>query len=119
MLSKIFPQVYVVYALLSVLVLGGLYLKGRLDGRAACDDRIAVIQAESVERERAAQNRAIEASRELEHARSKTEIKYRTITKEVEKLVDRPVYSNVCFDADGLRLANEALRPTVTGEPAF
>lgn len=32
----------------------------------------------------------------------------RTIYKESVKLVDRPVYSNVCVDADGLRLINAA-----------
>jgi hypothetical protein len=119
MLSKIFPQVYLVYMLLAVLGLGGVYLKGRIDGRSVCDDRIAVIQAESVERERAAQSRAIEASKELEAARGRTEVKYRTITKEVERVVERPSYSSVCLDADGLRLANQALRPAAPGEPAF
>lgn len=32
----------------------------------------------------------------------------RTIYKESVKLVDRPVYSNLCIDADGLRLINAA-----------
>jgi hypothetical protein len=118
MLSKIFPQVYLVYLLLAVLGLGGVYLKGRIDGRAVCDDRIAVIQAESVQRERAAQDRAVQASAELEAVRGKTEVKYRTITKQVEKIIDRPIYSNVCLDADGLRLANAALsRKALTSEP--
>lgn len=28
------------------------------------------------------------------------------VTKETVKIVDRPVYSNVCFDSDGVRLTN-------------
>lgn len=40
---------------------------------------------------------------------------YQTITKTVEKIVERPVYRNSCFDDDGLRQFNAA----VTGaEPA-
>jgi len=34
----------------------------------------------------------------------------RVIVREVVKLVDRPVYSNVCLDGDGLRLINAAKR---------
>lgn len=37
---------------------------------------------------------------------------YRTITKTVEKIVDRPVYRDACGDADGLRSINEALAGT-------
>ena len=37
---------------------------------------------------------------------------YRTITKTVEKIIDRPVYRDVCGDADGLRSINEALAGT-------
>lgn len=117
MLSKIFPQIYLVYLALAILAVGGIYLKGRVDGREICNNRIAVIQAASVEKERAAQDRAVQASEELEAVRGKTEIKYRTITKEVEKIVDRPVYSGVCFDDDGVRLANSALRPETTSKP--
>ena len=116
MLSKIFPQVYLIYILLAILAVGGVYIKGRIDGREICNNRIAVIQAESVERERKANDKALAASQELEAVRGKTEIKYRTITKEVEKIVERPSYSSVCFDADGLRLANAALRPEATGK---
>lgn len=36
----------------------------------------------------------------------------RTIVRETVKLVDRPVYHNVCLDDDGLRLANAAKNAT-------
>ena len=111
MLSKIFPQIYLVYILAAGLLLGGLYIWGRMDGSAICDARVADILAESAVREKTAQLQAQKASQELEAARGKTEIKYKTITKEVQKVVDRPVYRAVCIDADGLRLANSALRP--------
>lgn len=49
------------------------------------------------------------ASQNLEKGNAKDRIRYRTITKTVDRYIDRPVYRNVCFDADGLRDANAAL----------
>ena len=40
---------------------------------------------------------------------------YQTITKTVEKIVERPVYRNSCFDDDGLHQLNAAVTGT---EPA-
>ena len=31
------------------------------------------------------------------------------ITKEVEKIVERPVYKNICLDADGLAVLQQAI----------
>ena len=42
-----------------------------------------------------------------ENARNKE-----TVIREVVKLVDRPVYHNVCLDDDGLRIANAAKNGT-------
>lgn len=105
------PQLYLygLAVLLTLGLLGGVYAKGRSDANANCDERVTALLAESLERERHAQQRAINATTQLEAARGRTEVKYRTITKEVERVVERPVYSTVCFDVDGVRLANAAL----------
>jgi hypothetical protein len=49
------------------------------------------------------------AAKELaeERAKKKTVVRWRT--EHVERIIDRPVYRNLCFDADGLCLANAAL----------
>lgn len=63
---------------------------------------------------------AVEAdqhAQELEKARAQREIVYRTITKQVDKIVDRPVYRNVCLDDDGLRVINDALRGEAAADP--
>ena len=62
----------------------------------------------------AAARQANAQAEELEQAKAKREIIYRTITKTVDRIVDRPVYRSDCLDDDGLRIANEAL----TGTPA-
>jgi hypothetical protein len=58
------------------------------------------------------------AGHEADKSQIQTQIK--TITKEVERVVEKPVYRDtVCFDDDGLRLIRAALRPAATAsEPA-
>lgn len=55
----------------------------------------------------------------LEQSNADAKIVYRTITKTVDKIVERPVYRNVCLDDDGLRAANDALsgKTTAAGQP--
>ena len=53
--------------------------------------------------------KAHEASVSFEEKRTANEIRYRTVTVTVEKLVDRPVYINQCLDDDGLRTLNEQI----------
>jgi hypothetical protein len=60
-----------------------------------------------------------QVSAELEQARNDRKIVYRTITKQVEKVVDRDMYRQSCFDDDGLSIANAALAgATRAGQPA-
>jgi hypothetical protein len=50
-----------------------------------------------------------QVSAELEQARNDRKIVYRTITRNVQTYIDRPVYQRECLDDDGLRDANAAL----------
>ena len=51
-----------------------------------------------------------------QHAQTKTEteIRYVTTVKEVEKLVERPVYLERCMDDDGVRILNAQILGTDT-----
>jgi hypothetical protein len=46
---------------------------------------------------------------ELEEKREKTRVVYRTVREVRTQYIDRPVYSAVCIDDDGLRNLNAAL----------
>ena len=96
-------------AALVVILFGGTYLKGRMDGREVCNDRISVIMADAAARVMEEQSRGMEAAAKLEEANVARKTHFRTITKTVERVVEKPVYRNVCFDDDGMRLANAAL----------
>ncbi len=49
------------------------------------------------------------AATQLEAKNAEAKVVYKTITRTVDKYIDRPVYRAECFDADGLRDANAAL----------
>lgn len=50
----------------------------------------------------------------FEKDRTQNETRTRTITVEVDKIIDRPVFRNVCVDPDGLRLLNAQIRRGAT-----
>lgn len=55
-----------------------------------------------------------------EDFKERERVVYQTITETVDRIVDRPVYSNVCLDDDGLRALNAAIggRADDPGKPA-
>ena len=56
-----------------------------------------------------AQEQAQKASEDYEQTKQTERVKTETITRTVQKIVERPIYINTnCFDDDGVRLANEA-----------
>lgn len=55
------------------------------------------------------QRLANRGSTSFEKDKTKNATRTRTITVEVDKIIDRPVYRNVCLDADGLQLINAAI----------
>lgn len=72
---------------------------------------LAQAQAQQAEHERVAKLnfRNDEIAGNLTTQNAAREVQYATITKTVDRIVDRPVYRDVCLDADGLRNINAAL----------
>jgi hypothetical protein len=102
------------YGLLALTIVGGLgalywnidskaYTRGFVAAETACKEAAALQREEEM-------GKANLASVNLEKQNEKTHKHYRTITKYVDKVVEKPVYRNVCFDTDGLSAANAALR---------
>ena len=55
-----------------------------------------------------AQEQAQKASEDYEQTKQTERVKTETITRTVQKIVERPIYINTCLDDDGVRLINEA-----------
>lgn len=67
------------------------------------------------ETERLRARAADSASAGHETFKERERVIYQTITETVDRIVERPVYRAACFDDDGLRQLNAAIRGT---EPA-
>ena len=64
--------------------------------------------------------RAHASSGAYEAKKVANEIRYRTVTVTLEKIIDRPVYLNQCLDDDGLRALNQQItRAADPGQPSI
>lgn len=79
----------------------GWWLRGMQTKAAMVKQTQAQAQADVRQAERTS-----EAVQQHAQAKTETEIRYVTVTREVEKLVERPVYLERCLDDDGLRAIN-------------
>ena len=69
-----------------------------------------------VEAEREQRSRADKVSGQYEELKGQDRLHTEVINNKVEKITERPVYRNVCLDADGVSILNEAGRMEPTGE---
>lgn len=46
------------------------------------------------------------AGENYEKAKEKERVQYKVVTETIERIVDRPVYSNICIDEDGILAIN-------------
>ena len=85
----------------------GWWLRGLQVKTATVDQTKAQAQADVQQAQRT--STAVQ-----QHAQTKTEteIRYVTTVKEVEKLVERPVYLERCMDDDGVRILNAQILGT-------
>ena len=83
----------------------GWWLRGLQVKAATVDQTKAQAQADVQQAQRT--STAVQ-----QHAQTKTEteIRYVTVTREVEKLVERPVYLQQCLDDDGLATLNAQIQ---------
>ncbi len=56
-----------------------------------------------------AEEKARKASEDYEKLNSEQRVKTETVTREVQKIIERPVYLNQCFDDDGLSAINSLI----------
>ena len=55
------------------------------------------------------QNKINKVNADYEQLKSEQRVKVETVTREVQKIIERPVYSNICIDSDGLRSINSLI----------
>jgi hypothetical protein len=91
-----------------------LFAGGAWTGREWCDRGWKASMQEAQQEHTKALLRELEksnaAAMDLEQARAQRRIVYKTITKEVERIVAQPAYAQQCFDESGVYAVNSAIR---------
>ena len=102
----------------ALLLLMGAFFFGRHAGYTECEnDRLkAAAAAQEQREEQIGQAQANDAKAAEADVQRQTIV--REITREVPRIIDRPVYRNVCVDADGVRLIGRAVEAANGGAPA-
>lgn len=101
----------------ALLLVVGAFFYGRHIGYAECenDHLKAAAAAQAKREEQIGQAQAGDAKAAEADVQRETIV--REITREVPKVIDRPVYRNVCVDADGVRLIGRAVEAANGGAP--
>jgi uncharacterized protein YcfJ len=96
--------------------LGGAWAAHKVTAAVCTQDQLKAAQRSARDLARAVeqQDRAVgEYLKGEDHARTE----YKTITRRVERIVERPVYRAACFDADGLQQLRAAIAGRAGPEP--
>lgn len=92
-----------------LLALIGSFFYGQRVGKQRCEAAYAAAAAADRKKREAQIVTAQEQDTAAAVANVQRETVVREITREVPKIIDRPVYRNVCVDADGVRLIERAV----------
>ena len=112
---------WVAIAILSFLWLGQIaytnHLSGKLkDAESKCQAKIQKIEQQHLKALAEKQNAINQVSADYEKAKSEQRVQVETVTREVQKIIERPVYQQHCFDASGVSAIN-SLITSDTSEP--
>ncbi|MGX2584729.1 hypothetical protein ACWB3E_18825 [Acinetobacter baumannii] len=85
------------------------YKTGQLkEAEQKCQSQIQEIERKNLKDLAEKQNQINKVSADYEQVKAEQNTKVEYIEREVQKIVDRPIYINTCLDDDGVRLINEA-----------
>lgn len=105
---------WIAIAVLSFICAGQLAYTNHLAGqliKADVEKAEAVAKAIKpyIDAAKTQQDKLNKASQDYEKLKSEQQIRTEVVTREVQKIIDRPVYLNECFDADGLSAINRLI----------
>ena len=74
-----------------------------------CIAKVQEIEQKHLKALAAKQDQINKVSSDYEAEKSKQRVKVETVTREVQKIIDRPVYQQHCFDDDGVSAINSLI----------
>ena len=110
--------IWIKLALIAAIFLAGLASGVKIQAGLTAQRDLTTLQAGAKEQVRRVDKiDAAATGHEADKAQLRTQFK--TIFREVDRVVQKPVYLNICFDDDGLRAARAAIGPAATAsQPA-
>lgn len=111
----------IIIGLLAFLLLITLMLlnvkTGKLkNAETKCQQRIQAIEQAQYKALNEANAKANQVSADYEQLKSERQAKVESVTRTVQKIVERPVYFNSCFDDDGLSELNSLIKAGYSSE---
>lgn len=105
---------WVAIAVLSILWLGQItytnHLAGKIqDAESKCQAKIQEIEQKHLKALAEKQNAINQVSADYEKEKSEQRVQVETVTREVQKIIERPVYQQHCFDDDGVSAINSLI----------
>ena len=105
----------IIIGFLAFLLLITLSILNHKTGQLKQADQKCIAQIQEIERKQVkalteAQNKANEVSADYEQIKAEQHAKVETVTRTVQKIVERPIYLNRCFDDDGLSEINNLIK---------
>ena len=86
------------------------HLAGQLrDADCKCIAKVQEIEQKHLKALAAKQDQINKVSSDYEAEKSKQRVQVETVTREVQKIIDRPVYQQHCFDDDGVSAINSLI----------
>lgn len=107
-----------VLAIFLIIALAVLNHKSGLlkEAEQKCIAQIQKIEHAQVEALAKQQDKVNKVSADYEKLRSEQRAKVETVTRTVQKIIERPIYKSVCFDADGLSEINSLIKADSASE---
>ena len=87
------------------------YKTGQLkDADQKCQSQIQEIERKNLKALAEKQNQINKVSADYEQVKAEQNTKVEYIEREVQKIVERPVYKSACVDADGMQQINDLIK---------
>ncbi|WP_180191349.1 hypothetical protein [Acinetobacter sp. YH01006] len=113
---------WIAIAVFFVLWVGQIAYTNHLSGKLRksselCTAKIQEIEQKHLKALSEKKNQINQVSADYEAAKSEQRLQVETVTREVQKIIDRPVYQQHCFDDDGLQQLNSLIASGASKPP--
>ncbi|WP_218954894.1 hypothetical protein [Acinetobacter sp. YH12086] len=115
-------KTWIAIAVFSFLYVGQIAYTNHLAGKLRiageqCNAKIQKIEQKHLKALAEKQNLINQVSADYETLKSEQRVQVETVTREVQKIIERPVYRNDCFDDDGVQQLNSLIASGASKPP--